>query len=48
MIGAVAGGIAQMYYGRIPEKIIDPVRQRLPESFLHIVDQFNSTCGASF
>ena len=47
-MGCIAGGIAQAYYGRIPQQIVDPVRQRLPESFVHINDQFNATFGISF
>ena len=47
-MGCIAGGIAQAYYGRIPQQIVDPVRQRLPESFVHIIDQFNATFGVSF
>jgi ADP-ribosylglycohydrolase len=42
-MGCIAGGIAQAHYGRIPQQIIDQVRQRLPETFLHVVDQFNAT-----
>jgi ADP-ribosylglycohydrolase len=48
MIGAIAGGIAQAYYGKIPDKIIDPVKQRLPEAFLRIIDQFSSTFNCPF
>ena len=47
-MGCIAGGIAQAYYGRIPQQIVDPVRQRLPESFVHVVDQFNATFDVSF
>ena len=42
-MACIAGGIAQAYYGRIPADIIAQVRQRLPEAFLDIIDQFNST-----
>ena len=47
-MGCIAGGIAQAYYGRIPQKIIVSVRQRLPETFVSVVDQFNTTFGISF
>lgn len=47
-MGCIAGGIAQAYYGRISQKIIDSVRQRLPETFVNVVDQFNATFGISF
>jgi ADP-ribosylglycohydrolase len=47
-MGCIAGGIAQAYYGRIPQQIVDLVRQRLPESFVHVVDQFNATFDVSF
>ena len=47
-MGCIAGGIAQAYYGKIPQKIIDWVRQRLPETFVNIVDQFNATFNISF
>ena len=48
MIGAIAGGIAQAYYKWIPETILESVRQRLPESFVHVIDQFNAAFGVSF
>ena len=47
-MGCIAGGIAQAYYGKIPTGIIEQVKQRLPEAFLRIVDQFNSAFGCSF
>ena len=47
-MGCIAGGIAQAYYGNIPTGIVEQVKQRLPEEFLLIVDQFNSTFGCSF
>ena len=47
-MGCIAGGIAQAYYSRIPQKIIAPVKQRLPETFVHLVDQCNATFGVSF
>jgi ADP-ribosylglycohydrolase len=47
-MGCITGGIAQAYYGKIPDKIIDPVKQRLPEAFLRIIDQFSSTFNCPF
>jgi ADP-ribosylglycohydrolase len=47
-MACIAGGIAQAYYGKIPQKIIDSVRQRLPETFVNVVDQFNAAFGISF
>jgi ADP-ribosylglycohydrolase len=46
-MGCIAGGIAQAYYGSIPETILNSVRQRLPESFLHVINQFNAAFGVS-
>jgi ADP-ribosylglycohydrolase len=42
-MACIAGGIAQAYYSRIPPKIIEQVRRRLPEAFLQIIEQFDST-----
>ena len=42
-MGCIAGGIAQAYYCKIPPEIIDQVKLRLPQAFVRIVDQFNST-----
>jgi ADP-ribosylglycohydrolase len=47
-MGCIAGGIAQAHYGKIPLKIIDQVKQRLPQEFLLVIDQFNSTFGSGF
>ncbi len=47
-MACIAGGIAQAHYTHIPPEIIKQVRQRLPEAFLQIVDQFNSTYRLSF
>lgn len=46
-MGCIAGGIAQAYYGKIPLKISDQVKLRLPQEFMLIVDQFNATFGSS-
>jgi ADP-ribosylglycohydrolase len=47
-MGCIAGGIAQAYYGKISPKIIDQVRQRLPQEFLLVIDQFNATFCPAF
>ena len=47
-MACIAGGMAQAYYGQIPRDIIDQVRQRLPEAFLKIIDQFNSRYAIPF
>jgi len=39
-IACIAGGIAQAYYHFIPDDILISVRQRLPEEFLLIIDEF--------
>ncbi|HEX6387569.1 MAG TPA: ADP-ribosylglycohydrolase family protein [Anaerolineae bacterium] len=44
-MACIAGGIAQAYYGEIPLVIAEGVRQRLPEEFLQIVDEFSATYG---
>ena len=40
-IGSIAGGIAQAYFGRIPEEIETAVRQRLPGEFITVIERFN-------
>ncbi|NOR22937.1 MAG: ADP-ribosylglycohydrolase family protein, partial [Desulforhopalus sp.] len=44
-MACIAGGIAQAYYKKIPEEIIQQVRQRLPEAFWKIIYEFNSKFG---
>jgi ADP-ribosylglycohydrolase len=41
-LAAIAGGIAQAYYRTIPEPITTAVRERLPEEFLGIIEEFES------
>ena len=38
--GCIAGGIAQGFYGEVPEEIVAGVRARLPAEFLEIIDAF--------
>lgn len=44
-MGCIAGGIAQAYFKMIPSAIITAVRQRLPDEFLEIIDEFNNRYG---
>jgi ADP-ribosylglycohydrolase len=37
---AIAGGIAEAFYGRLPEAIVSAVRDRLPPTFIEVVDAF--------
>lgn len=41
-MASIAGGIAQAYYGEIPEYILAQVRERLPEELLSVIDSFNA------
>ena len=47
-MACITGGIAQAYYRHIPLETIEQVRLRLPESFLNIIDRFNSTYAPYF
>jgi len=44
-MACIAGGIAQAFYKEIPVEIITNVRARLPEEFLHVIDEFNAKYG---
>jgi ADP-ribosylglycohydrolase len=37
---AIAGGIAEAFYKRIPEGIVRGVRERLPSRFIEVIDAF--------
>src|SRR3954451_12942445 len=37
---AIAGGIAEAFYRRLPENIVDAVRKRLPARFIDVIDAF--------
>jgi ADP-ribosylglycohydrolase len=39
-MAAIAGGIAQAFYGHLPSAIVRGVRSRLPAEFLEVVDAF--------
>jgi len=44
-MACIAGGIAQAYYGKIPEELEIEVRRRLPEDLLAVVDAFQERYG---
>lgn len=44
-MACIAGGIAQAHYGSVPAEIERPVRGRLPQEFLEILDRFNDRFG---
>ena len=44
---AIAGGIAQAFYGRVPDSIVAPVRERLPQRFLDVIDAFEQAYPSS-
>jgi ADP-ribosylglycohydrolase len=37
---AIAGGIAEAFYGHLPAAIVEPVRARLPQHFIDVIDAF--------
>ncbi len=37
---AIAGGIAHAFYRHVPDTIAGPVRARLPQEFLEVIDAF--------
>jgi ADP-ribosylglycohydrolase len=37
---AIAGGIAEAFYRRLPENIVGAVRERLPSRFIEVIDAF--------
>ncbi len=46
-MACIAGGIAQAFYGVLPDRIVREVRARLPEAFLRVVDDFTARYGAA-
>jgi ADP-ribosylglycohydrolase len=44
-MAAIAGGIAEAYYGGIPPKIASNVYERLPKEFLTILLEYRDTIG---
>ena len=45
-MACIAGGVAQAFYGAVPEQIVREVRSRLPEGFLDVLDRFESRYGS--
>jgi ADP-ribosylglycohydrolase len=45
-LAAIAGGIAQAFYGEVPAAILTTVRQRLPGEFLDVIDAFEQAFPA--
>jgi ADP-ribosylglycohydrolase len=45
-MACIAGGIAQAFYGAVPEQIAREVRSRLPEGFLDVLDRFEIRYGS--
>jgi hypothetical protein len=43
--GCISGEISQAYYGQVPAEIVRQDRNRLPESFLAIVEEFDQKFG---
>jgi ADP-ribosylglycohydrolase len=44
-MACMAGGIAEAFYGTVPEQIVQEVRSRLPEGFRDVLDRFESRYG---
>lgn len=44
-MACIAGGIAQAFYGAVPNQIDDEVRTRLPEDLLKVLNQFERRYG---
>jgi ADP-ribosylglycohydrolase len=44
-MACIAGGIAQAFYGSVPEPIAGEVRTRLPDGFLDVLDRFEHLYG---
>ena len=38
---AIAGGIAEAYYGYLPAALVDAVLARLPQQFIDVIDAFD-------
>ena len=46
-MACIAGGIAQAFYGTVPEQIAREVRSRLPAGFLDVLGRFESRYGSA-
>ena len=42
-MGAIAGGIAEAYYGGVPDEIAEKVYELLPENFIEILERFQQS-----
>jgi ADP-ribosylglycohydrolase len=47
-MACISGGIAQAYYKRIPEQIVNDVRNKLPLDLREVLDRFNETFGCEY
>ena len=46
-MACIAGGVAQAFYGAVPEQIAREVRLRLPGDFLDVIDRFERRYGSA-
>ena len=46
-LACIAGGVAQAFYGAVPEQIAREIRSRLPEGFLDVLDRFERRYGSA-
>jgi len=46
-MACIAGGVAQAFYGTVPEMIAAAVRARLPQAFLSVLERFESRYGSA-
>ena len=44
-LAAITGGVAHAFYRVVADPIVQEVRGRLPEEFLHVIDEFDGTFG---
>lgn len=44
-MACIAGGIAEAFYGAVPEEIEKETRKRLPAEFIELIDEFYKTIG---
>lgn len=44
-LACITGGVAQAFYKTIPNRIVDGVKERLPDGFLSILNEFNAVYG---
>ena len=47
-MGCITGGIAQAFYRKIPQFILNKLYLQLPEQFLEIIDEFNERYGVEY